>query len=234
MKKILITGGSGAIGGALVAEFAKDSNYEVWFSYHNNKKAADEIAHATNARAIQIKDNDIANVPNDFDVLVNNAASVIYDGLLETVADDHMRGTLETNLILPFMLTKHVLRHMKSKKWGRIINISSTNSISPLPEMTAYNVSKAALNALTKTIAKEYAEFGITCNAVLPGLVADVGMGMASCRHYDEDVDAIIAAHPAKRLLRANEVAHVCAFLASDGASFTNGVILPVDGGLTA
>ena len=234
MKKIFITGGTGAIGNALVAEFIKNPDYEVWFSYHNNKSKADEIAAKFNARSIQIKDNDVSKVPGDFDILVNNAGIIIFDDITETVSDDNMRDTLEVNLMLPFRLSKLVLPHMKNKKWGRIINISSTNSIRPETETISYNVSKSALNTMTKTIAKEYAKFGITCNAVAPSLVADAGTGMESAKYYGEDIKTYMEFNPTSRLAKAADVATVCAFLASDNASFINGVILPVDGGQTA
>jgi len=165
---------------------------------------------------------------------VNNAGIIIFGDIAETVPDENMRDTLETNLILPFRLSKLILPHMKKKKWGRIINISSTNSLRPETETVSYNVSKSALNTLTKTIAKESARFGITCNAVAPSLVEGAGTGIESAKYYGEDIKTYMEANPTGRLVHAVEVAAAVLFLASDAASFVNGVILPVDGGQTA
>ncbi|MDR1027098.1 MAG: SDR family oxidoreductase [Rickettsiales bacterium] len=236
MKKVLITGGTGAIGGAIVAEFAKNPNYDIWFSYNNEKARADEIAARYGARAIQIKDNDISAAPNDIDILVNNAGIFIYSNLAETITDDDMRKTMEVNFILPFQLSKKMLPHMKSKKWGRIINISSICAIKNGAESLAYNASKSALDSMTKTIAKEYGQFGITVNSVLPSTVDVAGMGFESMKKYgfEEEYQANIESCPVGRLLLAHEIAPAASFLASDDAAFINGVILPVDGGQTA
>ncbi|MCL2439919.1 MAG: SDR family oxidoreductase [Alphaproteobacteria bacterium] len=235
MKKVLITGGTGAIGSAIVAAFS-NKDYDVWFSYQGNEATAKELATRTRSRAIKIAGGDISKVPADFDVLINCAGTITFGGPTETVADKDMADTLDANLILPFKLSKLMLPHMKQKKWGRIINISSTNSIRPETEVVAYNVSKSALNAMTKTIAEEYGVHGITCNAVAPSLVvgaAGNGSGMRALEYYGEKVEACADANPSGRLATPEDIANACAFLAGNSAAFINGIILPVDGGYT-
>ncbi|MDR1360942.1 MAG: SDR family oxidoreductase [Rickettsiales bacterium] len=236
MKKVLITGGTGAIGRAIIADFAKNPEYKIWFSYHNDKQAADELAVLFDATAVQIRDNDISAVPDDFDILVNNAGIDIFGDKTHTVPDEIFRKHLEVNTMLPFMLCKKMLPAMAARKWGRIVNISSVCGIKPSEDVVAYNVSKAGLNMLTKTIAKEYAASGITCNAVAPSTIADAGLGWEAIKFYgfEEELKACINANPSGRLGRAEEVAAAVVFLAGDSASFINGVILPVDGAQTA
>ena len=119
---------------------------------------------------------------------------------------------------------------MAERGWGRVINISSVAAYQPSTLQPAYAASKAGLIALTRTVAKEYAARGVTCNAILPGLIATplaLSMPDALRQTFQRQV-------PAGRLGEPVEIAAVVAFLASPAASYVNGAAIPVDGGWLA
>ena len=126
---------------------------------------------------------------------------------------------------------------MKKQKWGRIINISSIYGIKVEEEILPYNVSKHGLIGLTKTIAKEYAKYGITCNAVCPGTM-DSSMTEYVSKFYTkseiekkEYYKEMINQIPAKRFAKPKEIAKMVLFVASDEAGYINGSSLVIDGG---
>jgi NAD(P)-dependent dehydrogenase (short-subunit alcohol dehydrogenase family) len=161
------------------------------------------------------------------DILVNNA------GITTNIArTDHMEPAawereLAVNLNGPFYLTRLVLPSMKKKGWGRIINISSTAATGGLNRQPGYAASKAGLLGFTRTVALEFAEYGITCNAVLPGLIETEKVG-----ELPSDIrSAALESIPAGRTGKPEEVAALVAFLASPVAGYINGVAIPIDGG---
>jgi NAD(P)-dependent dehydrogenase (short-subunit alcohol dehydrogenase family) len=117
---------------------------------------------------------------------------------------------------------------MMEKKWGRIINISSLAATGGLHKQAGYAASKAGLIGLTKTVALEHARDGITCNAILPGLIETELVG----KMPEQIKTAALPFIPARRLGSMEEVGHLVAFLASDRAGFINGVEIPIDGGM--
>ncbi len=173
------------------------------------------------------------------DILVNNAGAIFGPSPVAQMADDAWRRTLEVNATGVFLVTKAVLPAMiQGQRGGRIVNMSSLAAIRPRPYMAAYAASKAAVAALTQSLAQEVAQFGITVNAVLPGDI-DTGMkqwgyqleAMITQRAYDDVVTAGIARIPAGRLGTPQDVAGLAAYLASDEASFITGQLFPVTGG---
>ena len=173
------------------------------------------------------------------DILVNNAGAIFGPSPVAQMADDAWRRTLEVNATGVFLVTKAVLPAMiQGQRGGRIVNMSSLAAIRPRPYMAAYAASKAAVAALTQSLAQEVAQFGVTVNAVLPGDI-DTGMkqwgyqleAMITQRPYDEVVGAGIARIPAGRLGTPGDVAGLVAYLASDEASFITGQLFPVTGG---
>ncbi|MFZ2359806.1 MAG: SDR family NAD(P)-dependent oxidoreductase [Anaerolineae bacterium] len=173
------------------------------------------------------------------DILVNNAGAIFGPSPVAQMADDAWRRTLEVNATGVFLVTKAVLPAMiQGQRGGRIVNMSSLAAIRPRPYMAAYAASKAAVAALTQSLAQEVAQFGVTVNAVLPGDI-DTGMkqwgyqleAMITQRPYDDVVAAGIARIPAGRLGTPGDVAGLVAYLASDEASFITGQLFPVTGG---
>jgi NAD(P)-dependent dehydrogenase (short-subunit alcohol dehydrogenase family) len=161
------------------------------------------------------------------DILVNNAGittNIARSDRMEPAAWEH---ELAVNLNGPFYLTRLVLPSMKEKGWGRIINISSTAATGGLNRQSGYAASKAGLLGLTHTVALEFSPYGITCNAVLPGLIETEKVG-----EIPHDIrEAAIERIPAGRTGRPEEVAALVAFLASPLAGYINGAALPIDGG---
>ena len=158
-------------------------------------------------------------------VLVNNAG-VRHDGLAIRMPAEEWDAVLGTNLSGAFHCTRRALDDMLTARWGRIVNVSSVVAERANPGQANYVAAKAGLLGFTRTVAREMARKGVTCNAVTPGVIetdmtADVADGLAG-------------AVPAGRVGRPEEVAAAVAFLCSEEAAYVNGATLAVDGGLGA
>jgi 3-oxoacyl-[acyl-carrier protein] reductase len=161
--------------------------------------------------------------------LVNNAG-YSKDGLIVKYPVETYDRTMDTNVRGAYLCSQAALRSMLRARWGRIVNVSSAIAIRANAGQSAYATSKTALLGLTRGLAREVGGRGITVNAVCPGLVAT---DMTS--HLGDDAQAFyVGQTPVGRTARLEEVAAAVVFLMSNGASYVNGVALPVDGGLTA
>ena len=158
-------------------------------------------------------------------ILVNNAGISIFRPFRE-VDDDIFDRTMRINLKGPFLCTQAVIGDMLDAGWGRIINISSSSAQSGGQANTHYAASKAGVIGLTKALAMEYAEHGITANNIPPGFV-DTPM----LRGSPVDVEQAARFMPMKRPGRPENIAAACAFLASDDADYITGETLSVNGG---
>jgi 3-oxoacyl-[acyl-carrier protein] reductase len=160
-------------------------------------------------------------------VLVNNAG-ITRDGLTLRMSDEDWKVVLDTNLTGAFNCTRRVLGTMMRQRFGRVVNVSSVvGAHIGNPGQANYAASKAGLVGFTRTIAREMARKGITCNAVSPGVIAtDMTADLSS--------DGLLAAVPAGRVGTPEEVAHAVAFLASEEAGYVNGATLTVDGAMSA
>ena len=162
------------------------------------------------------------------DILVNNAALAL-STRFEQIPEEEWRRAMDINVTAPFLLIRAVLPAMKAAGWGRIINISSTagKTVSTLGG-AHYTTSKAALLGLTRAAAKELGPYGITVNAICPGLIdTELTREHAS----PDDLAAYARSFPIQRLGEAVEVADLICFLASEQAGYITGASLDINGG---
>ena len=164
----------------------------------------------------------------DVDILVNNAGVLRRTGILD-LGEDEWNLVLDVNLKGTYLCTRAVLPAMKAAGWGRVVNISSSagRSVSTLGG-PHYTTAKAAVLGFTRAVAKEMAPFGITLNAVCPGLV---NTEMVNEVITDAQTRAYADSFPIKRLAEPQEVAELVAFLASDRAAYITGASLDINGG---
>ncbi|MDX1514235.1 MAG: SDR family NAD(P)-dependent oxidoreductase [Gammaproteobacteria bacterium] len=171
------------------------------------------------------------------DVLHNNVGRSEGDAATTELTEAHWLDLIDVNLKSAFLTCKHVLPGMREKKYGVVINISSTSSVCTRQTL-AYKTAKAGLNAMTQNMAIENAGYGIRVNAILPGLM-DTPMAIER-RARERNVDRSVvrserhAQVPMGGMGTAWDVAAAAVFLASDEARYITGVLLPVDGGLSA
>jgi 3-hydroxybutyrate dehydrogenase len=175
------------------------------------------------------------------DILVNNAG-IQHVAPIDEFPPDKWNAIIAINLVSSFHTIRHALPAMKQRKWGRIINIASAHALVASPFKSAYVAAKHGIAGLTKTVALEVAELGITANAICPGyvltpLVEKQIPDTARTRGITEEEvikTVILAAQPTKQFVTVEQVASLAAYLASDDAASINGALLPIDGGWTA
>lgn len=182
----------------------------------------------------------IIEIYGGIDIVVTAAGIQRYGSAAETAAD-LWDEVMSVNVKGAFLAIKHCLPAMRARGGGSVVVISSVQAFACQTGVAAYTASKGALNALTRSIALDEAEYGIRANTVCPGSV-DTPMLRAAARRFSDGTEtgeqSMIESwgrmHPLGRVARADEIGEVIAFLASDRASFVTGVAIPVDGGLLA
>ena len=238
-KTALVTGASRGIGRAIALRLAEDgANVAVIYAGSADKAEAvvNEItALGVNAKAYRcnVADSAAVNetvkaVTNDLgkiDILVNNAG-ITRDGLMLRMKDEDFDAVLDTNLKGAFNMIRACYSGFIRKKSGRIINISSVSGIMGNAGKANYSASKAGVIGLTKSVARELASRGITCNAVAPGFIqTDMTENLG-------DNNPLLNSIPLGRMGKPEDIAAAVAFLASDSAAYITGEVLKVDGGL--
>lgn len=238
-KTALVTGASRGIGRAIALRLAEDgANVAVIYAGSADKAEAvvNEItALGVNAKAYRCNVADSAAVnetvkalTNDLgkiDILVNNAG-ITRDGLMLRMKDEDFDAVLDTNLKGAFNMIRACYSGFIRKKSGRIINISSVSGIMGNAGQANYSASKAGVIGLTKSVARELASRGITCNAVAPGFIqTDMTENLG-------DNNPLLNSIPLGRMGKPEDIAAAVAFLASDSAAYITGEVLKVDGGL--
>ena len=175
------------------------------------------------------------------DVLVNNAG-IQHVAPIDEFPVEKWNAIIAINLVASFHTVRLALPGMKQRKWGRVINIASAHALVASPFKSAYVAAKHGVAGLTKTVALEVAQQGITVNAICPGyvrtpLVEKQIPDTAKARGITEEQvvkDVLLAAQPTKQFVTVEQVAALARYLASDEAASITGAILSVDGGWTA
>ncbi len=243
LKVAVVTGASRGIGRA-IAEALAAGGWRVAVGYRSSDTDAKEVLaaiersggqgtivqlDALNAGSVKQAFDEVTQALGPVTGLVNNAG-YSQDGLLLKYPMEAYDRIMDTNVRGAFLASQAALRGMLRARWGRIVNMSSAVAIRGNAGQTAYAASKTALVGLTKALAREVGVKGITVNAVCPGLV-DTDM----TSYLTEDARAVyLDQTPLGRTARLEEVANVVRFLMSEEASYVNGAVIPVDGGLTA
>lgn len=175
------------------------------------------------------------------DILVNNAG-IQYVAPVDEFPVEKWDAIIAINMSSAFHTVQHALPHMKKQGWGRIVNIASAHALVASPYKSAYVTAKHGVAGLTKAVALETAEEGITCNSVCPGyvwtpLVENQIADTAEARGITvEEVkkDVLLAAQSTKQFVTVEQIGGVVNFLCSDAAANVTGAVMPVDGGWTA
>src|SRR5580704_2324343 len=165
-------------------------------------------------------------------VLVNNAG-VLRDNLLFKMSDDDWDTVLSVHLRGAFLMSRAVQKHMVDQRYGRIVNLSSSSALGNRGQAN-YSAAKAGMQGLTKTLAIELGQFGITANAVAPGFIATDMTAATAARigmDFEEFQKAAATQIPVRRVGTPDDIAHVISFLVSEGAGFVSGQVIYVAGG---
>lgn len=238
-KIAVVTGGSRGIGRAVCLKLA-ENGADVAFLYAGNEEKAlatqqELLALGVRAQAYRCNVADTAETAETFKqilqdfggvhILVNNAG-ITRDKLALAMSEEDFDAVLDVNLKGAFNTIKQVYRPFTRQRYGKIINVTSVSGLMGNPGQANYAAAKAGLVGLTKTIAKELASRGVTCNAVAPGFV-DTDMTQAFI-----DNEELKNSIPQKRFGRPEEIAELVLFLASDKSSYITGEVIRCDGGL--
>lgn len=229
-RRVLVTGGNRGIGEAIARHLTEQGHEVVVTSRSGDAPEG--------LRAVACDVTDTASVDQALkdaeevlggtvEVLVANAG-ITADGLSMRMKDDDFASVLDTNLHGAFRCVRAAQKGMIRGKFGRIVLVGSVVGLYGSPGQANYAASKAGLVGLARALTRELGSRGITTNVVAPGFVqTDMTDALPAERR-----EAYLASIPAGRFAQADEVAHAVAYLASDGAGYVSGAVLPVDGGL--
>jgi 3-hydroxybutyrate dehydrogenase len=217
--------------GELIDDFGAQYKVDAVYSDADMSKPEDIAA------MIELTDDEFGGV----DILINNAG-IQHVAPIEDFPIDKWNAIIAIDLSAAFHTSRLVVPHMKEKGWGRIVNIASAHALVASPFKAAYVAAKHGIAGLTKTIALELAEHGVTVNAICPGyvltpLVEKQIPEQAKARGISEAAvirDVLLAAQPTKKFVEVSQIAALTLMLCSNDAASITGAMLPVDGGWTA
>ena len=255
-KSAIVTGSTSGIGLSIARKLAADGVNVILNGFgdvNEIESIREEIANGHNIKVLynpadMTKPDEIeqmvAQAESEFggvDIVVNNAG-IQYVAPVEEFPVAKWVAIIAINLSSAFHTTRAAVPVMKKNGWGRIVNIASAHALVASPFKSAYVAAKHGIAGLTKTVALEVAEHGITVNAVCPGyvmtpLVEKQIPEQAKARGITEQQvisDVLLAAQPTKRFVTVEELSDVVSFLCTDSAKSITGTTLPVDGGWTA
>ncbi len=247
-KNVVITGASGGIGEALTAMYYYNGANLILTDISSRLKKGNYPAGAkliagdlSSLETVGDLAKSILSEVDDVDILINNAGLQIVTPVDEFPDEDWLK-LIQVMLVAPFQLTKYFLPGMKSKRWGRIINISSIHGLVASPFKSAYVAAKHGLVGFTKTVATEVGEHGITANAICPGYVdTELSRGQIKSQSEvhgiaeDEVISKIMLQNASiKELIDPSEIASLALFLSSHAAKSITGSAYSIDAGWTA
>lgn len=236
----LVTGGSRGIGRAVCKRLAQDG-YRVIVNYLSQREAAEEVcrsieesggsawaiqADVTERESVRALFEAIREREGRLDVLVNNAGR-LHEALFALTPAERFQEILQANVMSVVLCSQAALRMMVSRKRGQIVNISSVSAMRAPLGLSAYAASKAAVNALTQSLAREVAAKGIRVNALAPSLV-ETEMTLST---KPDVLDFRIQRNPLKRMASADEVAAAVSALLREDLTYLTGQVLVLDGG---
>ncbi len=241
-KTVLITGGSRGIGKATAKAFA-EQGARVAINFRANSEAAKETLKLLNGYGHELFQYDISNKDKQYqlieevvktfgqlDILVNNAGISIEHDIENIDFEDWssaFQDTFQTNLFAVANLSFLAARYMMNNGGGRIVNVSSRGAFRGEPTKPAYGASKAAVNAMSQSLAKKLAKHKIYVGVVAPGFTET---DMAKKTLTPKERENLLRESPFKRMAQPEEVAHAILFLASDKAAYASGSIIDVNG----
>lgn len=240
-KVALVTGASRGIGSEIAKTLAREGAFVI-LNYNGSLERAKEVeaqilaaGHKAVTFGCDVSDyqaceemiKEVIGKYGRLDILVNNAG-ITKDGLIMKMREEDFDDVLQINLKGTFHTIRHASRYFLKQREGRIINISSVSGVLGNAGQANYSASKAGIIGLTKSVAKELASRGITCNAVAPGYIATEMTDAIP----QAAKDAILSQIPLQRVGTTKDVAEMVAFLASEKAAYITGQVISVDGGM--
>lgn len=226
-RSVLVTGGNRGIGLSIARAFAEQGD-KVAVTHRGSGAPADLLGvtcDVTNAESVDAAFREVEEHQGPIEVLVANAG-ITDDTLLMRLDEGQFTSVLDTNLAGAYRVAKRATRGMLRAKSGRMIFISSVVGLSGSPGQVNYAASKAGLIGVARSITRELGSRNITANVIAPGFIKTAMIEDVTEARHEE----ILSNVPAGRLGEAEEVAEAAVYLA--GASYVNGAVLPVDGGL--
>ncbi|MBJ7466328.1 MAG: SDR family oxidoreductase [Mycolicibacterium sp.] len=230
MKTAVVTGGGSGIGRAIAQRLGADGYRVATLDLTASEDDFSFTADVTDRAQVDAALDQIREKLGPIAILVNSAGLDGFKQFTDITFEEWQR-VINVNLHGVFHTVQAVLPDMIDAGWGRIVNISSSSTHSGVPFMSHYVSAKSAVNGLTKSLALEYGQFGITVNAVPPGFIDTPMLRGAENRGLLGDINDTIAATPVRRMGRPEDIAAACSFLISEEAGYITGQLLGVNGG---
>ena len=234
MKKVFVTGASRGIGNA-IAKSLLDKNYIVIGTATSSDAVEKLLSEGiqgyklklNNLNEIDLSWKEISKNHPDIDILINNAGFT-RDNLILRMSEEEWNDVLNVHLNGMFRITKRVLKPMLKKRWGRIINLSSSSAILGNKGQSNYAAAKAGVEAFSRSLAREVGRRGITVNVVAPGFIR-TDMTESNTGVIEEE---LVKQIPLGRFGETSEIAHLVSYLCSEESSYITGQTIHINGGL--